>query len=569
MKSAPADYWFSDGATFLVPYTLVYLLFWKLHLPTASLLHAFWLLHGVTLGFFCFWAIGKRAQFSRKGVLIWGLLFLALFLPGAYLEFPSDPWEHFRRIYAWQSAPLVSDGSYPHKSGSFFFYSLIGWFPFEWGRLGMRLVSTGTQLLLLSQLRRLLKLFPATRDSIPLHLFAFLVLFGTNLHSYRYYALSTSILAYAAYLSLLTLWLRTPRESWPRLVMQSAGLVLVIALNHVQELLFVFLAAASLIGWRYSSRFFTRQRLAWFAAGAIASVAFGIFCRWHFPATYARMGIENVSRWGSFRIWRTHSVFLETWGIHGLLALVFSVFYFQALFPFSLLTLTPVFIYLFPPVVLVLARGLSGGYDAYRFIYLIPTSIALVLGLQQFWRKAGLRNALALGCVLSLAADPRYPWRGRLLFQFYPVPRLLALRPLDETALWFAKNRSLSSNCVFLADNTTQYYLTARFGLRHNIERLLTYPRLHDLFTPQLIAAQVGPETCGILVLKQPEAERFGAWPHSWVAKRSGHWIPGTGDIFAASSPEFEKTAQSLELQGWQRTEVPPFYFLLERRGRR
>ena len=98
---------FSNGWIFIVPYLLLYVFFKYLHLPVAGLKTLFICLHlcYIPLLINYLWRVCKKGEVSD--FVFWiGLLMLFL-IPGAYLEFPSDPWEHFRRIYAWQSNRFI------------------------------------------------------------------------------------------------------------------------------------------------------------------------------------------------------------------------------------------------------------------------------------------------------------------------------------------------------------------------------------------------------------------------------------------------------------------------------
>src|ERR1022692_4405189 len=56
----------------------------------------------------------------------WLLLAFVFFIPGVYLEWPSDSWEHFRRITEWATHDLVGGHSAGYKSLYFFAYSFVG-----------------------------------------------------------------------------------------------------------------------------------------------------------------------------------------------------------------------------------------------------------------------------------------------------------------------------------------------------------------------------------------------------------------------------------------------------------
>src|SRR5262249_16379557 len=102
------------------PYLFSYLVGLALNLPVPLLRAEFCLLHLFTL-----WVGGTvlrdrfRSMSNQEKVLA-ALLIAFLFLPGAYLEYPSDTWEHFRRIFAWTSVSKMRE------------YSLAGKFYYFW-----------------------------------------------------------------------------------------------------------------------------------------------------------------------------------------------------------------------------------------------------------------------------------------------------------------------------------------------------------------------------------------------------------------------------------------------------
>ena len=213
--------YFRSGWAFLIPYLLFYLLYawqnWPVNPPAANavgaavadrwvpaLLHVFWFLHGLhgllgVLALRIFWIEQIRQQRKTAdllwSVLPWGLLGLLFLIPGVYLEYPADAWEHLRRINSWTTIHEVSEYSHWVKSGYFFTYSLVGWLtPHPWQLSLCSLYVAVFSLLLCRQYYALARAIGLS--SQPAFLFAILqaVLLGNNLFSfYRYYGLSSTI----------------------------------------------------------------------------------------------------------------------------------------------------------------------------------------------------------------------------------------------------------------------------------------------------------------------------------------------------------------------------------------
>ena len=58
--------------------------------------------------------------------LPWFLLALLFYIPGVYLEFPADPWDHYARINEWTWLHTVGEHTAWAKSSYFLAYSLLG-----------------------------------------------------------------------------------------------------------------------------------------------------------------------------------------------------------------------------------------------------------------------------------------------------------------------------------------------------------------------------------------------------------------------------------------------------------
>src|SRR5262245_27317889 len=114
---------FDDFFVF-VPYLLLYLAFWAFGLPTPLLLNIFVVLHALNFVLLAYHSVlrsrYRRRTISKGMVFFWLMLLFLLILPGAYVEYPADPWEHFRRIFRWQDLRPISE--YPPDVSSKFAY---------------------------------------------------------------------------------------------------------------------------------------------------------------------------------------------------------------------------------------------------------------------------------------------------------------------------------------------------------------------------------------------------------------------------------------------------------------
>ena len=126
----------------------------------------------------------------------WALLALIFYIPGVYLEWPSDPWEHLRRINEWRILDTVGAHSSWMKSAYFIPYSLLSWC------IGLRQLFwldfyyTGICLLLCWQYYKLSRACGLGERASMVFVIIQALLFGNNIFSfYRYYGISSSIYA--------------------------------------------------------------------------------------------------------------------------------------------------------------------------------------------------------------------------------------------------------------------------------------------------------------------------------------------------------------------------------------
>ena len=223
--------YFRSGWAFLIPYLAAYLLYAWLRWPVNAavggsgehgagswlpcLLHVYWALHAIHLGL---GAIALRSWWKDSilklqlptstgahsahllstayRLLPWLCLALLFYIPGVYLEWPSDPWEHLRRINEWHILDTVTAHSAWMKSSYFIPYSLLSW------ATGLRQIFwldfyyTGICLLLCWQYDRLARACDLGERASMMFVLLQALLFGNNIFSfYRYYGISSSIYA--------------------------------------------------------------------------------------------------------------------------------------------------------------------------------------------------------------------------------------------------------------------------------------------------------------------------------------------------------------------------------------
>ncbi|MGC4073539.1 MAG: hypothetical protein QM760_13695 [Nibricoccus sp.] len=232
-----------SGWAFFIPYLATYLLYYLTKWPVnpvghvqiggssaqlapttwiPCLLHVYWALHalhiilvGITV--YRWWASrSTRSNFGHPStqpaplgcVLVrvapWALLALIFYIPGVYLEWPSDLWEHLRRINEWRALETVGAHSSWSKSAYFIPYSLLGrsiglpqlfWLNFYY---------TGISLLLCWQYYRLSIACGLNNRASMVFVIVQALLFGNSTFSfYRYYGISSSIYAQLGAIALI------------------------------------------------------------------------------------------------------------------------------------------------------------------------------------------------------------------------------------------------------------------------------------------------------------------------------------------------------------------------------
>lgn len=565
---------FDQGWGFLVPYFLIYPFFWILNAKIQIAQWIFISLHVVNLFFFFCYLPSLLKRSWGWGILFWLCLFLFFLIPGAYLEYPSDPWEHFRRLFSWQSIIYFKDnGSFEYNKGGYFW----GWTALFWAqpidrRWALDLYSAFWQWLWVLQVFLFSKRLGFSKDWSYLQTLGFICFFGNNLFGIRYYALSTLPIAYIAYLRSLII-IMDFLDGKRRPAFALLVLFPVIFFNHFQEVVFFFLSGFVLILVSCYEKLSVNSKnvfngVGWSFFGGSLAVWFLNF----FPAYFIRIDFLHLSHF-----WKNNHIFFDALGIHGLISIFLAIVFRNRYRRLSLLTLTPIFLLIFPVSVYLIAHFILEPHTSYRIVYALPTSFMLVLGLKEgmHWleEKIGhlknefLQYALVVGLLLVLAMPPIFPWRGRLFFQLYIPPQQRTLKDIDKTAQWLSFHRKLKYSELLFTDDLTDFALTTHLGwplARPYWYHRLIPGRISTWLTSQrrlLSHLNERKNVRGVLVGMR---NNMPPTPPSIIARMSGHWDQALGDLPGNIPEKFEKATETLLDLGWCRTFVPPFYVLYE-----
>lgn len=551
------------------PYFVLYLAFCALNVSVDVATKTFEALHILVFFAVVFFSCKK---FRGRSSWFWIALFLFFLIPGAYLEYPSDPWEHFRRIFSWQGVDRIGQSVIKEKFAYFFGWSLLSRVPLLRRLFSVDLYSAFWQLLFSYQFFRFFRHFGTPKRKACVLVLGVIAFFGTNVFGIRYYALSSTPLAYIIYLSGLMIVADILDGQYLKLLLLPFVWIF-ISMNHFQEKLYFAMNGAILVGFTYGRRYLHISRRGYLALGLLvlfASWVFGYWIQHEFPYLFGSVEIQGgISRFGTFKFWKLHhpSPYFETLGVYGVLGLISAVV-FSGRYPlFSMMSLCPFLMLCFPPAVLVICSFIRSAYDSYRILYAFPLSILFTLGLYEVvdWSLARfLRNSDKIradfwvaGILCCLAAVPYFPWRGRLFFQVYQNSLERGAEQFEPLLRWAYLNKGKLDGCSIVTDDFTQFVLTANLGWLLRADRtaplLYTQKNKNELALDHLIKAD---PTCGILVTiaTLPQASP------SLMADLSNHWDARLGDLGWYYSDGFRGATKKLIAKGWVRTFVPPFY---------
>ena len=424
-------------------------------------------------------------------LLPWVLLALLFYIPGVYLEWPSDPWEHLRRINEWRVLDTVTAHSSWVKSSYFIPYSLLSW------ATGLRQIFwldfyyTGICLLLCWQYYRLARACDLSeRASFVFVLFNALI-FGNNIFSfYRYYGLSSSIFAQLGAVALTRIVLEsargTPVQNDGRslihriiLLLAPCSLLLVLtAFNHIQGLGITGLGILAVIVWRLIG--WKRSATGWLALAAVLlSVATALWFPRH-PAldeTYRPEGW--LTAWYGFNLFSSDSPAwarsMQILGIIGVLNLFMGFWLVvRQNHIVGWLTLMPVIVLVVPcfalPLASILAtQSLSPGniITFHRFLLAIPTGMALAVFVAQavadystsrFSKSKDHLSSAFLGCGLAVLVvfGPVQPRFNRIWDILRKPPSDLEYRATLTGGPW---DKVPDDSAVHFVGNETSNYI--------------------------------------------------------------------------------------------------------------
>ena len=336
--------YFVSGWAFLIPYVVAFLIYYKFKLPLTiagtsllvpTLLHIYWCIHiiNLVLAFFAIYSLRRGAaseitNFSSQvlSVAPWALLALMFYIPGTYLEFPSDPWEHLARITHWADSNTLQA---LYKSFGYSIpYSFLGTDSTYARFIRLDLYTTGISLILCWQYFRLGVAVGLSNKFSLLFVLIQSVTFGNSTFSfYKYYSLASTIYCQIAAIALIRLSIElmgketaecqtyknkglVNKRRFVKFLFSAIFLIIVIVLNHMQGLGIAGLGLLAVGIWSLIKR--KRSIIIWLLIGTIALNVAAVF--W-FPRSllvdqlFKPRGLINT--WYGFNLFSIHSIAAE------------------------------------------------------------------------------------------------------------------------------------------------------------------------------------------------------------------------------------------------------------------
>lgn len=539
--------YFRSGWAFLIPYLAAYLLYAWLRWPVnpanggvevaslslreganswvPCLLYVYWTLHIVhlllaALALRVWWkesalklqlststgaynalpSTAHRLQSTGYRLLPWLCLTLVFWIPGIYLEWPSDPWEHLRRINEWHILDQVTTHSSWKKSSYFLPYSLSGHTTGLTQLSWLNLYYTAACLLLSWQYYRLARAVGLGERASFIFVLLNALTFGNNIFSfYRYYGLSSTIIAQLGAIALTRIVLAalspskhqiqgsgpqayslpSTRYSLLRFAGATVLLLPLISFNHIQGTGIAALGVLAAVIWRL-----IQWNRAWIVGLTGIAVVFSIAVVLWFPRHPALDTVYRPQGW--LTAWYGLNFFssespafgrsLQIVGFFGLLDLALGLWLIvRKNHIVGWLTLMPLLALCLPCFALPLAYFVTADHPAddilifHRLLIAMPVALATVAALSHHWPVLRLA-ILGYSCVIAslflwLTLSPSGRANNRSWHSIQIGPDDLNLRPL--LSAWRHSQPAAAG-----PDNTL----------------LITPPlgnRIHEAFTPQ------------------------------------------------------------------------------------
>lgn len=647
--------YFRSGWAFLIPYLAAYLLYAWLKWPVnpegavkaigeisggasaqlstlgspqspflrpPCLLHIYWLLHAIHL---LLGAIALRSWWrqlkpsalnSERSTAIspsllarlwpiapWLCLALIFYIPGVYLEWPSDPWEHLRRITEWATQFSVGTHSAGYKSFYFFAYSFVGSLPSSSLLQWVNIYYVCICLLLAWQYYRLAKAVGLDKRWAFLFIIFNTLTLGNSCFSfYRYYGLASTMVAQLGALALIriALLIATDQQRKTKRTLATSSsqyltlpavrqialslvpcafLVVLIACNHIQGLGVAGLAIASISIWRLLKA--RRSNGLWLTVGAIA-LSFAAIEWWprqsEIESALQSQGWFNICYGFNLFTWSSPAADrgIQILGIFGVINLLAGAALLWQKNVVGWLTVGPVIGLGIPVISIPLANSLiasdfAGIVTFHRMLFAIPAGLALTTIAQEFcsleirpnWlriakpfrKSASFRFAVLIVCLSAFLEIPS----GRPHFNRAWHALASTSHDLEMKPVWLG----LTKYALLPVGDTTHDLVTLPapgflVEIQHEHHAVISYRHNGDRGYPELFS-RVPPPFDVMLFASSNCVSSY-----SQAALLSGHW-PIQEVVLAASGATKEFEAQGMLSKRPSRSLNTGIFFTFER----
>ena len=582
--------YFASGWAFLVPYVALYLgwlaLGWPVKPGTTlhgiALVHVYWVLHALHVAALallfrpCPALVPTCRVQSRLTFGYWLCFALLVGLPGLYLEYPADVWEHYARINEWEWHETVAQHSVYHKTTYFLAYSLVGCISDPVTQLRwLAVFQTGCCLLLGWQLLRLARAAGVSESWARLFVLGQPLLLGNNLFSFhRYYGLSSSIFGQIAAVALVHAALVTLRDlrcGAPNARNIARGLVAITLLaglaasSHIQALGIALFGVLGVVAWRLIE--WRRSMIAWLAVAAVV-MSVAIVFAWPRHSTIDRVYLPEgwLMPWYGFNLFTPSSPALlrvtAVIGVFGWANVAAALLLLRRNRAIAWLTLAPLAALCVPAIALPLAdslarRGVANIITFNRFLLAVPAGLALVACGEEWLTKCCERRTswvtgapvlAAAGLFVLMTLPASAPYYNRTWHALAQFPNDLQAMPLAQRGP--GDHRLMSTPAFrYVAgalpratddDNRRTLFLDSEW-----IRRRHPWPVPADDLGPLLRQLAAAATVEADLVLRLPQPEQLTT-SGSTAGRLSGHWQPYAVALEHAGTAELEREARRL-----------------------
>jgi hypothetical protein len=585
--------YFTSGWAFFIPYLAAYLLYAWLKWPANSsapsalghggyipaLLHVYWALHVINailavIALRSWWCEAKQRAISGRrsadssdisansainrppatgtafsfqpsafsaalrAVAPWLFLTLIFAIPGVYLEWPSDPWEHLRRMTEWATHVNVSQTPSGYKTFYFFAYSWVGWLSPAHLISWLNIYYTAVCLLLAWQYYLLAKAVGLDRRWAFLSVIINVLTFGNVCFSfYRYYALASTIFSQIGAIALTRIaleWakgnrgrakseerrakngtvhlpltalpaaLRNAAPLWIGRFALCALLLALIAFNHVQGVGVAWLGIGSIIGWRLIE--WKRSMIFWLCIAAIAMSVAAILW-WPrnllIDSVLRPQGWLNACYGYNLFTWPSPAAdrMMQILGLFGLTNLVAGIILLRWNNVVGWLVAGPVIALVAPCFALPLAESLLSKGEIvtfHRMLFAVPSCLGLVVLAHRYVANAGDRSVISssrrgywhplptvviIACVAWITLVPSSnPWSNRYWQILSVTPQDLRGNTIIANIKSVETRSGASSPSKLVATSTVAYIFNTISPLEFPYtERMIDWPMTESI----------------------------------------------------------------------------------------